>query len=164
MRGQASVSLRFFSLKIQNSAHILRPSQSKVSGECAKSAQFWQFGLSSGVQVTDNEGLALLSAYCWKVTISLVHYKKKRLKTRYELSDKIVKKTENNTPKAQAANPFYLWKWINSTEYIRWLLCKEKFWSAWESKAECYSHSFDFYSPPPYLGILKQMKEGIIPA
>lgn len=47
-------------------------------------------------------------------------------------------------------------------ECILQLLSKEKFWSAWVSKAEQHSHSFDFYSPPPHVGILKQMKEGII--
>jgi len=72
------MSLRFFSLRIQNSADILRPFQSKVSGECAKSAQFWQFGLSSGVEVMDNKGLALLSPNSKKKTIPLVHNKKKK--------------------------------------------------------------------------------------
>lgn len=118
----------------------------------------------------DNKGLALLSAYCWKVTIPLVHYKKKKkwLKTCYELSDKILKKTENKIthPKYKQQIPFIFGnELIQQNTYGGCYVRKNsRIFSAWESKAEYYSHSFDFYSPPPYLGILKQMKEGIIPA
>lgn len=81
------------------------------------------------------------------------------------ISQKIFKTTENKmVTHLRHRRQFPLSLEMNSfsVEYILWLLRAEKFWSAWVSETEHYSHSFDLYSPPPHLGILKQMKEGII--
>lgn len=74
--------------------------------------------------------------------------------------------TENTMtthPKYKQQIPF-----IFDNELIKWntyggCYVRKTLWSAWEPK-EHYSHFFDLYFPPPHLGILKQMKEGIIPA